>query len=93
MLRALIYGLVSILLIAFVRNVIGLIMREVGNLTGSNSGSGPGKARAKRDEFGGTLVKDPVCGTFVSAQSPHVKSLGGQTYRFCSEECRDKFKA
>jgi YHS domain-containing protein len=93
MLRALIYGLMSILLITFVRGVIGLIMREMGNLTGASRGAGPGKSQAKSADFGGNLVKDPVCGTFVPAGSPHIKSLGGQTYRFCSEECRDKFHA
>jgi YHS domain-containing protein len=37
------------------------------------------------------LKKDPVCGTFVSAATAMQKSKGGETYYFCSAECRDKF--
>ena len=40
---------------------------------------------------GGDLKKDPVCGTFVSAATTIQKTKGGETYYFCSTECRDKF--
>lgn len=41
---------------------------------------------------GGELKKDPVCGTFISTATAFQKYAGGQTYYFCSTECRDKFK-
>jgi YHS domain-containing protein len=39
----------------------------------------------------GELKKDPVCGTFISTATA-FEILAGQTYYFCSTECRDKFK-
>jgi YHS domain-containing protein len=47
-------------------------------------------ARSKKTPM--KLVRDPVCGTWVS---PH-KSLGlrveGTTHYFCSDQCRDHFR-
>lgn len=40
----------------------------------------------------GEMVKDPVCGTYVSSNSDiRVKDNKGKVYCFCSYECRDKF--
>ncbi|MFC4922736.1 heavy metal translocating P-type ATPase [Delftia deserti] len=36
-------------------------------------------------------LKDPVCGMSVTAQSPHHATHGGNVYKFCSTNCRDKF--
>ena len=39
-------------------------------------------------------VKDPVCGMVVDpATTPHRADHSGQTYYFCSQECRGKFVA
>jgi YHS domain-containing protein len=37
------------------------------------------------------LVKDPVCGTFVSPRTALSVTTAGSTHYFCSEECRTKF--
>jgi YHS domain-containing protein len=42
---------------------------------------------------GGTLVKDPVCGTYVSAESSIAQMIQGQLVHFCSQECSDKYRA
>jgi YHS domain-containing protein len=42
---------------------------------------------------GGELRKDPVCGTYVSADTSVTKRIGGQTLHFCSPACRDKYRA
>ena len=39
------------------------------------------------------LVRDPVCGTFVSPASAPSLTAGGSTHYFCSEECRSKYRA
>jgi YHS domain-containing protein len=39
------------------------------------------------------LVRDPVCGTFVTPRAALSISAGGTTHYFCSEECRGKFSA
>jgi YHS domain-containing protein len=37
------------------------------------------------------LVKDPVCGTFVSPSAALSATASGSTHYFCSEACRAKF--
>ena len=39
----------------------------------------------------GVLVKDPVCGTYVSKDSDIRIKEGGEVKCFCSYECRDKY--
>jgi YHS domain-containing protein len=39
----------------------------------------------------GVLVKDPVCGTYVSKDSDIRIKDGDQVRCFCSYECRDKY--
>lgn len=39
------------------------------------------------------LMKDPVCGAYVSASASVTRSIQGHVIYFCSPECRDKFVA
>ncbi len=39
----------------------------------------------------GEMVKDPVCGTYVSTSSDIRVKDGDKIYYFCSYECRDNF--
>lgn len=39
----------------------------------------------------GEMVKDPVCGTYVSSDSGIRVKEGEQIHMFCSYECRDQF--
>jgi YHS domain-containing protein len=39
----------------------------------------------------GVLVKDPVCGTYVSKDSDIRIKEDGEVRCFCSYECRDKY--
>jgi YHS domain-containing protein len=39
------------------------------------------------------LIRDPVCGTYVPASSQYRLVNGAQVIRFCSAECRDRYKA
>lgn len=41
----------------------------------------------------GTLVQDPVCGTFVVRERALSARSGGTTQYFCSEDCRRKYEA
>jgi YHS domain-containing protein len=42
---------------------------------------------------GGELKRDPVCGTYVAVNPGLSISAKGQTYYFCSKECRDRYRA
>ena len=39
------------------------------------------------------LVRDPVCGTYVAPRDARSLTARGTTYYFCSDECRDNFRA
>ena len=39
------------------------------------------------------VERDPVCGMEVAPDAPIRAEYEGQTYFFCSEECRQKFEA
>ena len=41
----------------------------------------------------GTLVRDPVCGTHVDAEFSLRETVNGQAVHFCSEHCRDSYRA
>lgn len=51
--------------------------------------------RAEKDKeklvASGEMVKDPVCGTFVSKDADIRVKEGDKVHRFCSFDCRDKF--
>ena len=63
--------------------------------------SSPGRPvfRSQGREDGGpsaasatTLRQDPVCGTYVPADTSLKKIVDGTVYHFCSTDCRDKFR-
>ena len=47
----------------------------------------------KRHVKGGTLVRDPVCGTFVAPGEAPSLTAGGRTHYFCSDKCRNEYNA
>ena len=88
--RVLLYLIVGVIILSLLRSALEFIGKAF------TSASQPGSADPRRSagQSGGqpqTLKKDPVCGTFVSAATAMQKSKGGETYYFCSAECRDKF--
>jgi YHS domain-containing protein len=38
------------------------------------------------------MKKDPVCGTYVPEHQSLKYKFGGETYFFCSPECKQKFQ-
>jgi YHS domain-containing protein len=40
----------------------------------------------------GQMVRDPVCGMFVSTELPHQLRLHGETLYFCSQTCLEKYQ-
>jgi YHS domain-containing protein len=45
----------------------------------------------KQKAADGIMVKDPICGTFVSKESDIRVRKGEEVLCFCSYECRDKY--
>jgi len=40
----------------------------------------------------GAMVRDPVCGMFVSTELPHTLRQGRDTLHFCSLQCLEKYR-
>jgi len=93
MFRAIVYLIAFMLVMSVIRSVLGIITKAFSGLSSSTSpqAGAPG-SRPSSPTSGGELKKDPVCGTFISTATAFQKSVNGQTYYFCSTECRDKFK-
>ncbi len=82
MLRALLEAIVMLLVIRAAWKVLGSVITIA---------SGPRRTTATGQPLAVKLVRDPVCGTFVSPDSAvSVKTRRGTEY-FCSDECRDKW--
>ena len=43
------------------------------------------------DRSAADLVQDPQCGAYILPAQGVTAKVGGKTYHFCSESCRDKF--
>lgn len=98
MLALLRYLIVSVLVVSVLRAVLNMISKEFGNLFrssgfGSSNPSNPGpgpQTQARSVPTAESLKRDPVCGTFIAPSTAVTKSVGGQTYYYCSPACRDK---
>ena len=80
MLRALLELIVLLLVIRAAWRVIGSMIAISGGVRRSS---------ASREPQAVKLVRDPVCGTYVS---PDTAITDGKQY-FCSERCRDEFQS
>lgn len=96
MIRWVLELIVTLLVLSMLRSVIGILARGFGDMlhpSAANPGRGSdSKARRPTVEAGGELKRDPVCGTFISTATALHKKSGGETYYFCSPECRAKFR-
>ena len=94
MFRAIVYLIGFMLIMSVVRSVLGIIGKAFSGLSNPSSPqAGASGSRPSGPSSGGELKKDPVCGTFISTATAFQKFANGQTYYFCSTECRDKFKS
>ena len=93
MFRAILYLIGFMLVMSVIRSVLGIISKAFSGLSNTSSpqAGASGSRPPPRSPSGGELKKDPVCGTFISTGTAFQKSSHGQTYYFCSTDCRDKF--
>jgi YHS domain-containing protein len=87
----------AVLILAVLRSIIGIVIKGIADFFGT-SASQPSSTAPRSGPRPGTLPsaeelkKDPVCGTFLAPSTAVRKTVNGETYYFCSAECRDKFK-
>jgi len=92
MFRVLLYALISIFAITFIRMVVGILTKGFADLLREESGSGrAGQSRPSQQvPTSGELKPCRQCGTYVVAGAAIQASVKGETVYFCSEECRKK---
>ena len=91
MIRTVLYFLISIFLITFLRFVIGIIGKAFSDLAQPASPQ-PQRPPSRPAGTGGELKRDPVCGTFVAPAASVQKTVRGEVLHFCSPACRDKYR-
>jgi YHS domain-containing protein len=71
--------------------IIVMIVRFVVSLFTSGRRPAPAQRRPAQpqERIGGTLVRDPQCGTYLPQERAIAASGGGGTEYFCSSACRD----
>ncbi len=90
MIRTVLYLLLSVLALALLRSVIGLVMKAFSQLLQPTQPDSSGGGASGGGSVG-ELMQDPVCGVFVPSATSTKKTVGGKLYHFCSANCRDKF--
>jgi len=92
MFRLILWLVSAILLITFLRSVIGVIAKGLTYLVNPQPTAQRGPS-AGNVPLTGELKRDPVCGTYISTGTSLKHGAGADTVHFCSAACRDKFLA
>ncbi|HLK20819.1 MAG TPA: hypothetical protein VKT81_17830 [Bryobacteraceae bacterium] len=92
MFRVIFWLLGMVVVISLLRGIIGIVMRGVSEALRPRP-SQQGGQRQAGVPLSGELKKDPACGTYISAATSIHENVGGETFYFCSKECRDKYVA
>ncbi len=71
--------------------IVRTFMRAIGG-GGAARKSRPTTSAPTPERSGGTLVRDPQCGTYVPESSAVRVKAGDKTLYFCSTACRDAYQ-
>ena len=93
MFRAIFYLLLAVVLISILRGIIGIIMKGFADLVSPPSKQQSKQGSGSQVPLTGELKKDPACGTYIAASTSIQETVGGETFYFCSKQCRDKYLA
>jgi YHS domain-containing protein len=81
-----------IVLLATLRMLYGALRHLFAPRTAAPGSRGPTASPAAANPQG-AMVRDPVCGMFVSTEVSHRLKWKGQTLHFCSAECLEKYQS
>lgn len=83
----------TVIVFAVLRAILRVLFKGISDFFAAPSATRPQSApRPSSMPVPEALKKDPVCGTFVAPSAALRRTVHGETYFFCSPECRDKFK-
>lgn len=88
MLRAIVYILASIFAITFIRMVIGILTRGVGDLLNAELNKGTKRSPMPTQ---GELKPCAKCGTYVLTSTQFRGTAKGEPVYFCSDICQRAF--
>jgi YHS domain-containing protein len=71
------------------RQIVTVAIQAFSRMSGLTDRQPPA---APREQLGGELKQDPVCGTFVAVSSSIKRTVKGEVIHFCSTACRDKYQ-
>jgi YHS domain-containing protein len=89
MFRVIFWLLGLVVIISLLRGVIGIVLRGVAEVLNPR----PAQRQEAKVPLSGELKKDPTCGTYISAATSIHENVAGETFYFCSKQCRDKYVA
>ena len=92
MFRVILYLIFAVILISVLRAILRIISKGFGELMSPRAGQSS-QAPGKQVPLTGELKKDPACGTYIAAATSIQEKVGGETFYFCSKQCRDKYVA
>lgn len=93
MFRFILWLLGIVVMISVLRSVIGIIFKGLGQVLNQQANQQAGQRPRGQVPLSGELKKDPACGTYIAAATSLKETLGGETFYFCSKQCRDKYVA
>ena len=82
-------ALTWIVRVLFLAIIVRTVLRLVRGLGARQGGSAPRRV----ERTGGTLVRDPNCGTYIPREGALTTGSGPSTTFFCSVACRDAHRA
>jgi hypothetical protein len=89
---ALLVWLLRVLLITMIIRVVFGFFSQLA-APRSRPARGPGPMPRPKERAGGTLVRDPQCGTYLPAARALSAGSGPNVQYFCSEDCRRAYLA
>jgi hypothetical protein len=90
MVRAILYAVLSLFVIAFVRVAMQIIMKGFGDAIREENPAAESRPATGKTATSGELKGCKVCGTYVLASAAKTSADGGETLYYCSEECKRK---
>lgn len=92
---ALIERLISLFfLVLVIRSALQFVFRIFrGSHAGTSAGTRSAASPRQNPPASTVLHQDPVCGTYVAADTSLKRVVDGKVVHFCSPECRDRYAA
>jgi hypothetical protein len=91
MLEELLIWIARLVFIIFVLRAISRLFGAPASAGARRAGSAP--PRQPPERAGGTLVRDPQCGTYIPLSRALTVGGGADALHFCSSACRDAWTA